>query len=71
MISNGTENDTSTCVNINFLVIDDDIVEYTEYFTINLANSNPPVEIVEPLNTTVFILDNDSKPQSHLPVLHA
>ena len=62
MIINGAANNTATCVNINNLVIDDDIVEYTEYFSVDLVYSFPPVKVGEPSNATVLILDNDSKP---------
>ena len=60
-----TMNNTATCMDFTFLVIDDKIVEFPETFLVEILYSDPPVMIGDPSCTTITILDDDSKSPRH------
>ena len=49
-------------VPINFWILPDDVPEAIETFTFRLHNNDPDTSFtIDPLVTTIFIFDNDSK----------
>ena len=52
------EEKTTTCINIT--VRDDAVLEYREYFYVEVSNYDPNVEIINGL-ARIDILDNDCK----------
>lgn len=47
------------CVNIG--IIDEDIVEFNEVFTVSLSEDNVQIRLVAPIQATVTIQDTDGK----------
>ena len=58
------------CLNLSSLISDDDIVEATEGFRVDISEASlPEVQIQSPSTSNVVITDKDCKCTSYLPLV--
>ena len=57
----GAQEGNSYCINMSYFIIDDEILESAETFSIELIDVSPCGTVGSADSTTVEIIDNDSK----------
>ena len=61
----GSAPGSPVCFDARMIIVDDDIVEETEEFMVEIMSVDPPEVIITPGTTSVLIENDDGKAQIH------